>query len=323
MPLYPLKFNPIFKYRIWGGHKLKTVLNKNYDSENIGESWEISAVKGEETLVANGILKNYTLKQLIQEFKTDFLGNSVYNRFGDEFPLLIKFIDSETPLSIQVHPNDELAKERHNSYGKEEMWHILDTEKGAELTVGFKDAITKSDFKQYIDNNTITDILNIEKVQKGDTYHIKGGIVHAIGAGVLLAEIQQTSDITYRIYDYDRVDSRTGKKRELHTEQAIDAIDFKPHSSYKTEYNSNLNSANTLVDSPYFKTNFLPIKGVLKRDYSNLDSFLIYICTNGELHISTPKGSETIEKGECLLIPASIKNVELNAYSATLIEVYL
>lgn len=323
MPLYPLKFSPIFKYRIWGGNKLKTVLNKNYDSENIGESWEISAVDGDETTVSNGNLKGYTLKQLILEFEDSFLGKNVYKRFGNEFPLLIKFIDSEKPLSIQVHPNDELAKKRHNSFGKEEMWHILDTEKDAELTVGFKDSITKDTLMEYVKSNTITNILNIEKVQKGDTYHIKGGIVHAIGAGVLLAEIQQTSDITYRIYDYDRIDSRTGKKRELHTEQATEAIDFKTFTSYKTEYNSVQNTANSLVNSPYFKTNFLPVKGSIKRDYSAIDSFIIYICTNGKLNINTKKDSEIILKGECILIPASIKHVELNADSATLIEVFI
>lgn len=323
MPLYPLKFNPVFKYRIWGGNKLKTVLNKQYEHDNIGESWEISSVEGDETLVANGTFLGYTIKQLIAEFKSDLVGTSVYDKFGEEFPLLIKFIDAATPLSIQVHPNDELAKKRHNSFGKEEMWHIIEADTDAELTVGFKNNITKSEFKKRIKNTTITDVLNIEKVKEGDTYHIKGGIIHAIGAGVLLAEIQQTSDITYRIYDYDRIDAKTGEKRALHTELALDAIDFNIYNTYKTAYNTTINTNNPLVYAPFFKTNFIPVNGILQKDYSKIDSFIIYICVNGTLTINTNNHSNTIQKGECILIPACFKMVTLKAESAKLLEVYI
>lgn len=226
MKLYPLRFNPVYSYRIWGGDKLKTVLNKNYQEESIGESWEVSDIKDNETKVAEGSLEGQTLKQLIKKFKGDFVGNSVYKSFGNNFPLLIKFIDAKTPLSIQVHPSNKLAKQRHNSFGKNEMWYVLQAQENAELIVGFSKKIEKESYQAHLKDSTLTEILNIEKVDKGDTFYIPTGRVHAIGAGVLLAEIQQTSNITYRIYDYDRVDAKTGEKRELHTELAMDAIDY-------------------------------------------------------------------------------------------------
>ncbi|WP_372747091.1 type I phosphomannose isomerase catalytic subunit, partial [Lutibacter sp.] len=236
MKLYPLKFSPVYSYRVWGGEKLKTVLNKNYNQESIGESWEISDVDENETLVSDGDLKGYSLKMLIKEFKGDFAGNNVYDQFGNDFPLLIKFIDAKTPLSIQVHPSNELAKERHNSFGKNEMWYVMEVEEDAELIVGFNKEVSKETYVNHLENTKLDELLNIEKVQKGDTFYIPTGRVHAIGAGVLLAEIQQTSNITYRIYDYDRVDFKTGEKRELHTEMALDAIDFKLYDTYKTTY---------------------------------------------------------------------------------------
>jgi len=239
MELYPLKFTPLFKYRIWGGSKLKTVLHKEYTEENIGESWEISDVSGDATRVENGFLKGKTLKEITKQFKGDFVGENVYKNFGEDFPLLIKFIDAETPLSIQVHPSNEIAKERHNSFGKNEMWYVMQADENAELIVGFDEEINKDSYKTHLENNTILDVMHHEFVSKGDTFYIPTGRVHAIGAGVLLAEIQQTSDITYRIYDYDRVDAKTGEKRELHNELAIDVIDFKVHYSYKTTYRNN------------------------------------------------------------------------------------
>ena len=236
MKLYPLQFTPLFKYRIWGGEKLKTELNKHYNEENIGESWEISDVSGDETVVAKGVLKGNTLRDLTIEFKEDFVGKTVYEKFGEEFPLLIKFIDAKTPLSIQVHPSNEVAKMRHGSFGKNEMWYVMQADKDAELIVGFDEKIDTDSYKTHLENNTILDVMHHETVQKGDTFYIPTGRVHAIGAGVLLAEIQQTSDVTYRIYDYDRVDSKTGTKRELHNEMAIDVIDYEVHDTYKTGY---------------------------------------------------------------------------------------
>mgnify|MGYP000668985666 FL=1 len=323
MELYPLKFTPIFKYRIWGGSKLKTALNKEYTEANIGESWEISDVSGDETRVENGFLKGKTLKEITRQFKGDFVGENVYQNFGEDFPLLIKFIDAETPLSIQVHPSNEIAKERHDSFGKNEMWYVMQADENAELIVGFDEEINKESYKKHLDNNTILNLMNHEYVSEGDTFYIPTGRVHAIGAGVLLAEIQQTSDITYRIYDYDRVDAKTGEKRELHNELAIDVIDFKVYDSYKTSYELKTNVSNKLVHSPYFKTNILSIKGKVKKDYSNIDSFVIYICVEGVLNIIHNDETYFLSQGETIMFPSSISTLELNASdSAKILEVY-
>jgi mannose-6-phosphate isomerase len=320
---YPLKFNPVYSYRIWGGDKLKTVLNKNYQEDSIGESWEISDVAENETEVAEGPLKGHTLKQLIKTFKGDFVGNRVYENFGNDFPLLIKFIDAKTPLSIQVHPSNSLAKERHNSFGKNEMWYVMQAEEKAELIVGFNQKVKKESYINHLKNGTLDEILNIEKVKKGDTYYIPTGRVHAIGAGVLLAEIQQTSNITYRIYDYDRVDAKTGEKRELHTELALDAIDLNGYDDYKTTYENKVNRSNKLVHSPDFKTNIITIIGELDKDYTNLDSFVIYMCVDGCLEITCKNGSYNLKKGETIIIPASINNLKLNSVGADILEVSL
>jgi mannose-6-phosphate isomerase len=321
--LYPLKFQPVYSYRIWGGDKLKTVLNKNYEEKNIGESWEISDVKDNETGVAEGFLKGQTLKQLIKEFKGDFVGNRVYALFGEDFPLLIKFIDAKTPLSIQVHPGNELAKERHNSFGKNEMWYVMQAEKDAELIVGFNRKVTKENYSDHLNNATLSEILNIEKVKKGDAFYIPTGRVHAIGAGVLLAEIQQTSNITYRIYDYDRVDAKTGVKRELHTDLALDAIDFKFYDDYKTVYNKKVNASNDLVHSPYFKTNIIEVSGRLEKNYTNLDSFVIYMCVSGSAEITVNNIIYKLKTGETLLFPAKINKLKIDADSAVILEIYL
>lgn len=323
MKLYPIKFNPIYSYRIWGGDKLKTILNKIYNEESIGESWEISDVKGNETKVSEGNLKGETLKQLITTYKGDFVGNRVYDIFGNDFPLLIKFIDAKTPLSIQVHPSNALAKERHNSFGKNEMWYVMQAEEGAELIIGFNQKVEKESYTNHLNNSTLSEILNIEKVKKGDTYYIPTGRVHAIGAGVLLAEIQQTSDVTYRIYDYNRVDNKTGNKRELHTDLAVDAIDFEFYDDYKTTYNSHTNSSNKLVHSPYFKTNFITLKGELMKDYSNLDSFVIYMCVDGFLELIFNEELYKLKKGETILLPAVIDQITLKTNNADLLEIYL
>ena len=323
MKLYPLKFNPISKYRIWGGDKLNTELNKNFNAENIGESWEISDVEGDETKIANGNLIGKTLKELINEFKGDFVGKAVYEKFGNEFPLLIKFIDAKTPLSIQVHPSDEIAKLRHNSFGKNEMWYVMQADENAELIVGFDSTLDRDSYQEYLKANKVLEVMHHEKVQNGDTFYIPTGRVHAIGAGVLLAEIQQTSDVTYRIYDYDRVDKQTGAKRELHNDLALDVIDFEVHDNYKTDYVKELNTSNKLVHSPYFKTNYLKVFGSLSKDYTVIDSFIIYICVKGLINIIENGVIYTLKNGETLLIPASIKNVELIAEEESeVLEVY-
>ena len=322
MKLYPLQFTPLYKYRIWGGEKLKTELNKQYTEENIGESWEISDVSGDETVVAEGPLKGKTLRNLIRDFKGDFVGNTVYEKFGEEFPLLIKFIDAKTPLSIQVHPSNEIAKERHNSFGKNEMWYVMQADKDAELIVGFDKEISTYDYKTHLKNNTILNEMHHENVQKGDTFYIPTGRVHAIGAGVLLAEIQQTSDITYRIYDYDRVDSKTGAKRELHNDLAIDVIDYKVYDHYKTNYRLEKNVSNKLVHSPYFKTNILDINTTVIKEYSDIDSFVIYMCVEGTVEVIYRGETYTVNNGETLLVPAALNTIALKAGNAKVLEVY-
>jgi mannose-6-phosphate isomerase len=290
---YPIKFEPILKERIWGGEKLITTFNKESDKANIGESWEISDVKGDISIVSNGGLKGKSLKELIEIYKGGLVGEKVYKEFGNDFPILIKFIDAKTPLSIQVHPNNELAKERHNSFGKNEMWYVMQAD----------------------DNNS-------EKIDKGDAFYIPTGRIHAIGAGVLLAEIQQTSDVTYRIYDYNRVDATTGKERELHTDLALDAIDYKLYDRYKTSYKLEENTSNELVYSPYFNTNIINLKGELTKDYANLDSFVIYMCVEGSIVLELNKEISTLNCGETILLPAAINNIKIKSENAKILEVY-
>ncbi|HLV41493.1 MAG TPA: type I phosphomannose isomerase catalytic subunit, partial [Brumimicrobium sp.] len=223
--LYPIKFHPILKEKLWGGNKLKTLLNKESHLPNIGESWEISDVEGDTSLVANGSLENQSLKHLLSTYKADLIGEKNYKQFGNSFPLLIKFIDAKEDLSIQLHPNDELAAKRHNSFGKTEMWYVMQTDPDSNLIVGFNQEMTSETYLKHLNEKTLTSILNFDRVKKGDAYFIDVGRIHAIGAGVLLAEIQQTSDITYRVYDWDRVDDK-GQSRELHNNLAIDAFNF-------------------------------------------------------------------------------------------------
>lgn len=321
--LYPLKFTPLAKYRIWGGNKLNSFLQKSFTEESIGESWEISGVSGDETLVSEGFLAGKTLQQMIQEYQDILVGKHVFETFQEQFPLLIKFIDAKTPLSIQVHPHDAIAKERHQSFGKNEMWYIMDAEEDAEIIVGFQSELTKEKYTEYLNNDQILDVLNTVKTKTGDAFYIPTGRVHAIGAGVLLAEIQQTSDVTYRIYDYNRVDQATGKTRELHNDLALDVIDFNVYDVYKTSYEVLENQSNTLIHSPYFKSNILRLTQPIAKDYTDMDSFVIYICTNGAFEIMINQEKYQVNKGETILIPACLKNLELLPKNhAEILEVY-
>lgn len=320
--LYPLLFNPIFKYRIWGGEKLKTVLNKDYKEESIGESWEISNVSGDETSVRKGELKGKKLNELIADYGADFLGEHVYKTFVKEFPLLIKYIDSARPLSIQVHPHDDLARERHDSFGKNEMWYIMAADDDAQILVGFKEKLNSQSYEKHVQNSTILEVMNTIKVKPGDTFHIPTGRVHAIGAGVLLAEIQQTSDITYRIYDYDRVDSKTGEKRDLHTEMAKEAIDFEVKESYQTHYELTENETSHLVHTPYFKTNILSLNAEIERDYNHLDSFVILMCVEGSTMVTYKDYNYSLKLGQTMLLPAVVSNIRLEG-KAKILEVNL
>ena len=321
---YPIKFNPILKEKIWGGNKLTKLLHKKTKKDNIGESWEISDFDKNISLVTNGVLKGRSLHELIIEFKGELVGEKVYQQFGDQFPLLIKFIDAKDVLSIQLHPNDELAKKRHNSFGKTEMWYVMQADKGGNLIVGFKKEVSKEEYLVHLKNNTLIDILNKDEVDKGDVYFISTGLVHAIGAGVLLAEIQQTSDITYRIYDYDRKDDQ-GNYRELHTEDALDAIDFSVKNNYKSSYIKKLNNIVNTVDCKYFTTNIISIKDYLNIDNSEKDSFVIYMCVGGDgVQLKGDGFLEKLDYGETVLVPANIKKMEMKTNgSSELLEIYI
>jgi mannose-6-phosphate isomerase len=321
--LHPLKFDPIYKERIWGGKKLQSQLKKNISGASIGESWELSDVKGEPSIVADGSLKGKTLQELSERYQGELLGEKVYKTFGTKFPLLIKYIDAKRDLSIQVHPNDQLAKKRHNSFGKTEMWYVMQADPGAKLMVGFNQEVTKAQYQEHVENDTLTEILNFEEVQKGDVYFLPTGRIHAIGGGILLAEIQQTSDITYRIYDWNRVDAQ-GNSRELHTALALDAIDYTVHDSYKTSYQEIQNEVTNLVDCPYFTTNLIPFTGTLNRNHDDKDSFVIYMCVKGNVTFETSAYKSDLKFGETLLVPATLKNINIHTDEASeLLEVYL
>jgi mannose-6-phosphate isomerase len=309
--LYPLKFEPILKPVIWGGAYICRFKKIEPLRDGIGESWEISGVQGNVSRVAGGPLDGTPLDELLADNGEKLVGKKVYQKFGDTFPLLVKFIDARDDLSIQVHPNDALAKERHGAFGKTEMWYVIDAAPGACLYSGFKETLTPGEYPETVKNNTFTGKLKKYDVKAGDVFYLPAGRVHAIGAGCFIAEIQQTSDITYRIYDYDRRDA-TGKGRELHTELAKDAIDFKVYDSYKTEYSKKINAPVTIAQSPYFTTRLLQMDMPLERDYAALDSFVIYVCMAGRCTVKDDKGyRESIRRGQSMLIPASTRSVTI------------
>ena len=320
MNLYPLKFEPILKERLWGGTKLKDVLGKPISTDITGESWELSAVKGDISTIVNGHLKGTTLQDLIDDQTEGLLGKSVVERFGAEFPILIKFIDAKQDLSIQLHPNDELAKERHDSFGKTEMWYIMDADPGANLIVGFNKDVQKEEYKKSLENDTLLDLMNYETVEEGDTFFINTGKIHAIGAGVLLAEIQQTSDVTYRVFDFNRKD-KNGNLRELHTELALDAIDYTKKEDFKVDYSKEKDKINPMVDCPYFKTNALNLTKDLIQDVSSRDSFTIFMCVKGNAKVANENGTIEIQKGETVLVPACSQKIEIFTEGAQLLEV--
>lgn len=318
---YPIKFAPILKEKIWGGTKLNTVLDKVSNQENIGESWEISSVKNNESIVVNGEFTGKTLKELIKKYKYELVGNVVYKTFKNNFPLLIKFIDAKTDLSVQLHPNDILAQKRHNSYGKTEMWYIMQAEESSRLILGFNNGITPSDYQHHLKEKTLPNILNEVTVSEGDTFFIPTGTIHAIGKGVMLAEIQQTSDITYRVYDWDRKDA-TGKSRTLHKREALEAINF-GFKGEKMVYDKVENKSNPLVSCNYFTTNYMHITSNKEISNKDKDSFVIYMCIEGEAVLNGYEFVETIKFGETILIPASLKQFDIITENVKLLEVFI
>lgn len=319
MKLYPLQFEPILKERIWGGTKLKTYLNKPITSDITGESWEISTVEGDVSVIANGSFKGKSLNDLINEFPEAVLGDAVYARFGKQFPLLFKYLDAREDLSIQLHPNDELAKKRHNSFGKTEMWYVMQAEDNARLIVGFKQKSSPEEYKQHIEDKTIIDILDAKTVKTGDVFFLETGTIHAIGAGIVIAEIQQTSDITYRIYDFDRVDAN-GNKRELHIDLSLEAINYETVDAEK-RYSKTENVSNPVVDCQYFTTNFIPLDGNATI-YKHGESFTVYMCVAGGFQIIIDSQTYNYQKGDTVLLPASLTDFQLSG-KANILEIYI
>ena len=308
MKFYPLTFEPIYKERIWGGTKLKDFLNKSFKNNRIGESWELSTVANDVSVVSNGKFAGLNLNELIEKYPTEILGTKSVEKFGLEFPLLFKFLDAKEDLSIQVHPNDELAKLRHNSFGKTEMWFVMQADENSRLVVGFKNKTNKNDYLKHLEDKTLVAILNEMSVKKGDTFFLETGTVHAIGAGILIAEIQQTSDITYRLYDWDRKDAN-GKGRELHNDLAVDAINYE-ETNTKVQYKKKTNESVNLVDCPFFTTNILEVSGNYNWKKKK-DSFTVFMCTEGSFVLVTSNSNSEFKKGDTVLIPAIMDEFQI------------
>ncbi len=321
--LYPLRFKPILKERIWGGDKLKTYLNKDLgELKKVGESWEISALEGNETVVDNGSLKGKTIRELISDYDEKLLGKRPLMLFGKSFPLLIKFIDANDDLSIQVHPNDFVAMQRNNSFGKTEMWYVMQADKEAKIINGFVTDISKPIFWDAIESGNLLMIVNQQTVNQGDAYFIPAGRIHALGKGCVVAEIQQSSDITYRVFDYNRKDT-DGNMRELHINEAIDVIDYSKPDKLKSEYLLRENESNELIHSDYFKTNILHIQGEIRRTYTKLSSFKIFMMVEGNAVLENQNNEYKLTIGDTILVPAEIEAVCFKAQNAKILEVFI
>lgn len=319
MSFYPLQFEPILKERIWGGTKLKSYLNKPITSDITGESWEISTVANDVSVVANGDFKGKSLNDLIEVYPNEILGTKVHAKFGKQFPLLFKYLDAREDLSIQLHPNDELAQKHHNSFGKTEMWYVLQADENARLIVGFKEKSSPEEFKEHLEDKTLLGILDIKKINPGDVFMLNTGTIHALGAGILIAEIQQTSDITYRVYDFDRVDAN-GKTRDLHVDLALEAMNYDKVEAQRF-YDKKENVSNEVVHCQYFTTNFIPLNGEFKMN-KNQDSFTVFMCVDGHFELGYDGKTYVYQKGDTVLIPASMTDFQLNG-KASVLEIYI
>lgn len=325
--LYPLKFKPRIKERIWGG---SAILNKRSKaaarldkSKPYGESWDLSSVKGDISVIANGFLKGNNLTEIIEVYMGDLVGEQHFERFGLEFPLLVKYLDCNDKLSVQVHPDDTLAEERHNSYGKTEAWYVADCKPGAAIYLGFKDLnITREEYLAAVAESRLAELLNRIEVKKGDVFYIPAGTVHALGAGIEVVEVQQTSDVTYRIYDWDRVDA-SGKGRELHTALAVDAIDFEADADLlHKQYNLSKGGVAKVIDTQFFTMSLMDVDGSKSLDRSSLDSFIIYIALCGDFKISADGKEESLVNGELILVPAQCCDIEFEG-NGQIMEVYI
>lgn len=305
-----LKFKPLLKQTIWGGNKIIPFKHLGSNLDNVGESWEISGVPGSETVVDGGEYDGRCLSEVVAELKGRLIGEANYRRFGDEFPLLIKFIDAKQPLSIQVHPNDETARKLGYERGKTEMWYVMQSDADANMLVGLKRKITPEQYREMVENDTIVDALGHYNVKEGDCFFLPSGRIHSIGKGCFLCEIQQTSDVTFRIYDFKRKD-KDGNYRQLHTHEAALSIDYHVESNYRTEYVPQKNQGVSLVQCPYFKTFVYDIDKPMTLDLSALDSFIITIVVEGEGTISDNEGNAySVSAGTSLLFPATTKEIK-------------
>ncbi len=322
--LYPFKFNNIHKEKIWGGEKLKQYFDDiPSEYEKIGESWVLSGVEGDQTEITNGFLAENELNELVEIYMGDLVGEKNFERFGNVFPILLKIIDTKDWLSIQVHPDDHLAEQRNLGKGKTEMWYVLDAKKDSQLISGFSKKLNKDEYQEKIASNDLKSTLNYENVSSGDVFYIPAGRIHAIGSGITLAEIQQTSDITYRIYDWDRKDDQ-GNVRELHTNDALDALDFEVEKSYKTNYQKKQNETVSLVQSPHFTTNLLDLNKGIEKDYGYIDSFIILFGVEGDFSLGYEGGKINVKAGEAVLIPALSTDIQIiPERSAKILEIYI
>ncbi|WP_279147994.1 type I phosphomannose isomerase catalytic subunit [Segatella bryantii] len=318
----PLKFSPLLKSTLWGGDKIIPFKHLDCNQKDVGESWEISGVKDNESIVSAGEYQGVKLNDVVAQLKDKLLGKENYARFGNEFPLLIKFIDARQQLSIQVHPSDEIAKRQGKERGKTEMWYIMDGEPDAKLRSGLKNKITPEEYKEMVDNDTITDAIAEYQVKEGDCFFLPAGRIHSIGAGCFLAEIQQTSDVTYRIYDFKRKD-KNGNYRQLHTQQAAECIDYHVESNYRTEYTPEKNKGVNMVNCPFFTTSVYDLDEPMTLDYSELDSFVILIGIKGEGFLKDNEGNEvTLREGESILYPATTETITVSG-TIKFLETYI
>lgn len=322
--LYPLKFEPLLKDKVWGGYALERDFNKKPAGlPNIGESWELSAVADNLSVVSNGFLAGNNIEELIEVYMGDITGDSVFDKFGIIFPLLIKFIEAGEDLSIQVHPGNAMAKAKHNNWGKTEMWYILESDTDSRIYTGFREGVTKEMYEESLKNGNLPELIYVERAEPGDAFFTPAGRIHAIGKGIVLVEIQQTSDLTYRISDWNRK-SKGSVKRELHLELALEAMDFSAAGKNKIRKDPEPNKTENLVNCEFFTTNILHLNRAIKKEYHLLDSFVVYICTDGEFQIRWDDNSEKVSKGETVLLPAMIKEVVLEpSGNARLLEVFI
>jgi len=322
--LYPLKFKPIFKDKIWGGQRIKTILGMDYGNlPNCGEVWVVSGYNEFVSVVENGFLAGNELNELVEVYMGDLVGEKHFKRYGNQFPLLTKFIDANDWLSIQVHPDDKLAAKRKIGWGKTEMWYVLYAEEGAQLISGFNRKIDKETYLKHLESKTLPEILNYEDVHAGDVFFLPAGRIHSLGPGILLAEIQQASDNTFRIYDWDRIDHR-GMKRELHTEAALEAMDFEVYDNYKTKYEIKKNQSSTLISCEKFTTNLIKSDQPVLKDISGLDSFIIYMGLEGKVTLKSEEGDMLIKPGDAVVIPAVMEQLALVPEgNAGLLEIYI